>query len=452
MFFVRNRSLSFKIVSSNIENIPSRKETNMSVLSDGLKSLKKSVVTVRSSFLLIASLIAVSAVQALAQEAGVTSTTIQVGGVMDLKGESNGLGLGMKAGVEAAFKGEKVQGRAIQFVALNDFYTPADTIKATKQLIDQGIFLMLGNVGTPTAKAALPILAENKVPAVGFFTGADLLRPGVGDIVNFRASYVQETANTIEAAFSAGVKPQEICAFVQNDAYGMAGVSGIKIALAKQPGMAEVVEKLDKILAMQGDEPARNGMGPVGVYLRNAKSVREGYLSLKQWERAANARCRLVVTVGTYAPIADFIGYSRLKGDDWIVSAVSFTGTDNLLQALKDYKVTDKVILTNVVPALDLPLPIVEEARKALGDQLGYVSLEGFIVGKMFLAIARDIKGDITRENFLKAVRGRTFDLGGLKLDFTNDNQGSDFVQLAYLDNGEIKGASPQQLVKVFQQ
>lgn len=424
----------------------------MSIFSQGLKSPRNNwPATMRPYLLLMLSLIAASGVQALAEEAGVTSTAVKIGGVMDLKGQSNELGLGMEAGINAALKGEKIQNRAIEFMALNDFYNPADTIKSTNQLIDQGIFLMLGSVGTPTAKVALPILAENKVPAVGFFTGAGLLRPGVGDIVNFRASYVQEITNTIEAALSAGVKPQEICAYVQNDAYGMAGVLGIKEVLSKQPGMAEVVGKLEQILAMQGDEPARNGIGPVGVYIRNANRAREGYLSLKQWEQAAGTHCRLVVTVGTYSPITSFIGYSRYKGDHWVVSAVSFTGADNLMKALVDHKVTDKVILTNVVPALDSQLPIVEEARKALGNQLGYVSLEGFIVAKMFLAIARNIKGEITRENFLRAVRGQTFDLGGLKLDFTNDNQGSDFVQLAYLDNGELKSTTPQQLAKVFQ-
>lgn len=444
-----------KVVNNQVTilNIVSRKGIAVSIGSQGLKNLKNNGwVTMPFYFLLMVSLMAVSTVQALAEETGVTSTTLQIGGVMDLSGESKGLGLAMKAGIDAAIKGEKIQDRAIQLIALDDAYTPANTIKATKQLVDQGIFLMLGNVGTPTAKVALPLLAENKVPAVGFFTGADLLRPGVGDIVNFRASYIQEITETIGAALSAGVKPQEICAYVQNDAYGMAGVLGIKAALAKQPGMAEVIDKLDQILAMEGEEPVRNGIGPVGVYFRNANRVREGYLSLKQWEQAASTRCRLVVTVGTYTPIAQFVGYSRYKGDDWIVSAVSFTGAGNLLQALKNHKVTDKVILTNVVPALDSPLPIVEEARKALGDQLSSVSLEGFIVGKMFLAIARAIKGDITRENFLKAVRGRTFDLGGLKLDFTNDNQGSDFVQLAYLNNATFENITPQQLAKVFEQ
>ncbi len=401
--------------------------------------------------MLMVSLMVAGSVQALAEEAGVASTAITIGGVMDLEGESKGLGLGMKAGIEAALKGEKIQGRAIEFVVMNDSYMPENTIKATRQLVEQGVFLMLGNVGTPTAKVALPILAENKIPAVGFFTGAELLRLGVGDIINFRASYVQEVAGVIEAAFVAGVKPQEVCAYVQNDAYGMAGVLGIKTILAKQPGMAQVVQKLEQIMALEGEEPARNGIGPIGVYSRNTLTGKDGYVSLKNWEKNMGTPCRLVVTVGTYAPIASFIGYARYKGENWIFSAVSFTGASNFTQALKAQKVSDDVIMTQVVPALDSSLLIVEEARKSLGGQLGYVSLEGFIVGKMFLTIARSIKGDFTRDNFLKAVRGQTFDLGGLKLDFTTDNQGSDLVHLTHLDGEEFKTITPQQLTTVFQ-
>ncbi|HYQ90899.1 MAG TPA: branched-chain amino acid ABC transporter substrate-binding protein, partial [Candidatus Competibacteraceae bacterium] len=301
-------------------------------------------------------------------------------------------------------------------------------------------------------RVSLPILAENKIPAVGFLTGTQLLRSGTSDIINFRASYVQEVNSVIETALAAGVKPQEICGYVQNDSYGMAGVLGIKTALAKQAGMTEVIQKLDQIMAMQGEEPARNGIGPVGVYSRNTKVAKDGYNSLKNWEKNTGRPCRLVVTVGTYEPIANFIGYARYKGENWIFSAVSFTGASNFIEALNKQKVNDKIIMTQVVPPLDSPLPIVEEARKSLGGQLGYVSLEGFIVGKMFLAIARNIKGDITRSNFLKAVRGQAFDLGGLKLDFTNDNQGSDVVQLTYFDSQEFKAITPQQLAAVFQQ
>ena len=381
----------------------------------------------------LSSLLAIASAPLASAEEGVTDSVIRVGGVMDLKGDSRGLGEGMRNGIEAAFKGVTVKGKRIEFTPLNDNYSPPKTIESTMQLLDDGVFVMLGNVGTPTAKVSLPILAEKRVPAVGFFTGAGILRPGVGDIINFRASYVQETAAVIQSALEAGLDPTEICAFVQNDAYGMAGVAGIKRALTGLDGTEDIIPLLDEIMAMQGETPPRNNVGPVGVYQRNTLFSRDGYESLKNWEAARGTKCRLVVSVGTYTAIARFAAYSRNKGDEWFVSAVSFTGADNFKAALNQFDVKDRVIMTQVVPLLDSDLPIVQEARKALGDQFGYVSLEGYIVGKLFIAAVESIKGPVTRENFLKAIRGRKFDIGGLEMDFTTDNQGSDMVALTYL-------------------
>ena len=377
-------------------------------------------------------------------EPGITPTTIRIGGVMDLEGVSRGLGLGMKRGIEAAIRGQKVRGRRIDFVTLDDSYNPEKSVTSTKSLLDRGVFLVIGNVGTPTAKVTLPILAERNVPAVGFFTGAGILRPGVGDIINFRASYVQETSAVIEDAIAAGIKPSQICAFVQNDAYGMAGVEGIKRALAGRPRTSGIVSTLNDVIRKEGPVPERNNIGPVGVYVRNTFTSRDGYNSLKNWERKSGDRCRLVVSVGTYNAIARFAAYARFKGDDWVVSAVSFTGADNYRITLKEFGVTDKVVMTQVVPPLGSALPLVKDARAALGDDFGYVSLEGYIVGRMFLQVMNRVEGSLTRKNFLRAVRGHKFDLDGLKLDFTDDNQGSDLVAVTYLTNDEYKTLTPR--------
>lgn len=386
----------------------------------------------------------------VAQEIGITDTTIRIGGVMDLEGDSRGLGLGMKAGIEAALTAEQVQGHSFEFIARNDFYNPQTTITATQELIDLGVFAMLGNVGTPTAVVSLPMLAENGVPAIGFFTGAGLLRPGIGDIFNYRASYVQETAKVIEAALNAGVSSNEICAYVQNDAYGMAGVTGIMEALAEQPDVDQIIATLNNIIAMEGADPERNNLGPVGVYTRNTLTSKAGYESLKNWEAVSGRPCRLVVSVGTYIPIARFAAYARFKGENWVISAVSFTGADNFATELKKLSVTDKVVMTQVVPPLDSPLPIVQEARNALGDEINYVSMEGYIATKMFLTIMRNIAGPITRQNFVDTARGSTFDLDGLLIDFSDDNQGSDFVLFTYLTEDGFRPVEETYLREIF--
>ncbi len=379
-------------------------------------------------------LISVAATPSYA-EVGVTDSTITFGSVLALKGKAQGLGQGMRQGMEAAVKGKQIKGRTVQFLFENDFYEPPKAIEGTKKLVQKGIFLMIGNVGTPTAKVTLPILAENNVPAVGFFTGAGLLRPAPGPVANYRASYIQETAAVIDAAIANGLKPAQVCAYLQNDSYGMAGLAGVKLAMQRANASQDTLAAYDKILNMSGDSPPRNNVGPVGVYKRNTTKVIPGYQSLKNWEKKTGNQCKLVVSVGAYGNIAHFVRNANVKNKEgWIVSAVSFTGADNFRGDLKKYKATDRIIMTQVVPLLDSQLPIVQEAKKELGKNFGFVSLEGYIVGKMIHKILNDIPGELTRANFLEQVKKSNFDLGGIKIDFTKDgNQGSNMVIPSYL-------------------
>ena len=404
-----------------------------------------------SSLLTIVAVVASTGAANAIAETGVTRDKIVIGGVMDLEGSSQALGQGMRRGISAALSGKRVKGRSIEYITLNDSYNPTKTRAATEELVQRGVFAVLGNVGTPTAAASLPVLAEANTPAVGFFTGAGLLRPGKGDIVNYRASYVQETAAVISAGLNAGLKPSEICAYVQNDGYGMAGIAGVKSALKGKPGSTEIIALLDQITSFKGNNPYRNGIGPVGVYTRNTFTALDGYLSLKEWEAKSGSKCRLVVTVGAYRSIASFIGYAKFKGEDWLYSAVSFTGAENLRLILADYDVTSKVMVTQVVPSLSSKLPIVQEARAALGSDLSYITLEGYIVGKFFLKVLETMPGkDITRSAFLSTIQGNKFDIGGVQLDFSSGNQGSDLVVATYLDNGAYRVVPQDDLIRLM--
>lgn len=373
-----------------------------------------------------------------AAEEGVTDDEIRLGSVLDLEGRSSALGTGMLGGMQAALKDKTVAGRSLTILSKNDSYTPEKTAVATRELIDEGVFLFMGNVGTPTAGVALPLLAENNIPALGFFTGSGILRPDQELIVNYRASYRQETAAVIKKALETGVKPTEICAYVQNDAYGMSGVQGILAALEDVSGAVGVETTLTALLQKTGDNPQRNGVGPVGVYVRNTFRAREGYDSLKKWENNNRTVCKLVVTVGSYTSIGQFIAYATGKGEPWIYSAVSFTGADHLLEELQRFEVADRVMISQVVPSLDATQEVLSEARAALGEGLNPVALEGFIVGKLLLHGLEQLAEsgeEITRENFLNVYRGQKFTLGGIEMDFTDDNQGSDFIAIRKLDN-----------------
>lgn len=385
-----------------------------------------------------------------AEEVGVTDKIIRIGSTSQLAGDNKYFGESQKQGMEAALAGQTVQKRTIEFDQRNDFYDPSKAVEGANELIKKGIFSMVLSGGTATGKAVLPVLAEHKVPAFGFYTGAGFTGPG--DVLNFRASYAKEVEAATDLGLALGLKPTEICAYVQNDPYGMSGLNGFRAALARQPGTETLVMKIDQILNASGDKPVRNDIGPVGVYQRDTISAAEGYGSLKKWETDTKNSCRLVVTTALFDQTATFMGYARYKNEPWVFTSVSAASGDRLAGLLKEKGVTDKVITTQVVPPLDSPLPVVAEARKALGGNLNVISLEGYIVGKLFLAIMQAIDGPITRENFLKAARRQPYDIGGVKADFTTDNQGSDYVGMMLLREGRFSPVAAQdsELAKVF--
>ncbi len=383
-----------------------------------------------------------------ALEKGITEKTIRIGANLPLEGDRKINGLALKRGIEAALTNQSVRGLQIEYVALNDFYDPAKSVETVKQLIEKEVFATLGNYGTPTVKATLPLLAEHKIPVIAPYTGAAFTGPG--DVLNFRASTASEVESVVEAALAAGVKPSEVCAYVQNDGLGMNGLKGVRSALAKQAGAEKSVAKIDQILNMAGDAPERNGMGPVGVYQRDTTNARDGYQSLKKWETDAGSRCRLVATTGVYDAAAAFMAYARYKNEAWVFSSVSTAAGGRLQALLKGKGISDNIITTQVVPSLTSSLPVVAEARKALGEHLNEVSLEGYLDAKLLVAVLQAVDGSLTRENFLKAARRQPYDLGGFKVDFTTSNQGANAVTLSVLKNGQYAAANPSELTGLF--
>lgn len=72
---------------------------------------------------------------------------------------------------------------------------------------------------------------------------------------------------------------------------------------------------------------------------------------MKQWEKTANAKCRLVMLLGGgNMPTSTFIGYAHYKGEKWLFSVTSQLELDTFIKDMQDYKVSENIILTQVVP------------------------------------------------------------------------------------------------------
>jgi len=350
-------------------------------------------------------------------EDGVSKDSILFGQVAALNGPAQALGQGMREGIFAAFEEANraggINGRKLELKSIDDGYEPEKTIEATNKAInDDKVFALVGAVGTPTSKAGQPIATAAKVPFIGPFTGAEFLRnPFNRYVVNIRASYFQETEAWVEHLTN-DLGVTRIAILYQDDAFGLAGLAGVKKAMEKR-NLSLVAE---------------------GTFKRNTIAIKSALLEIMKSQPQA------VVTVGPYKPIATFIKLARQLKVDATFVAISFVGSDSLAQELGSEGAG--VVVSQVVPFPgDKSLPVVASYHSALAavnekSKPGFVSLEGYLAGRLVVEAIRRIPGEPTRDAFLDAIEREPFDLGGMKLTFSaTQNQGSNQVYFTVLQS-----------------
>ncbi|RMF84283.1 MAG: ligand-binding receptor [Nitrospirae bacterium] len=305
--------------------------------------------------------------------------------------------LGVRAGLARANRAGGIHGCRLRLVALDDGYEPARTAPNMRRLVDEeGVLAVVGNVGTPTAVAALPIADEARCLLFAPFTGAGVLRRTPPDryVINVRASYAEETAAMVEALAAAGVAPERVAFFTQRDAYGDAGYAGGIAALR------------------------RHGLGREAAvvhtrYERNTVAVENAVADLL----LADPEPQAVIMVGAYAPCARFIRLVEAAGMDPLFLNVSFVGSASLARELGETRA--RVVVTQVVPhPEDTSLPLVRDYRRDLarlerGAAPTFVSLEGYLAARVLTLALERLPGPPTREGVVEALEGLgDFDLG----------------------------------------
>jgi branched-chain amino acid transport system substrate-binding protein len=340
-------------------------------------------------------------------ENGVSADAIVFGQAAALNGPASALGQGMKAGIEAAFaevnKKGGISGRKLKLISHDDGYEPDKSIAATKSLIEQDkVFAIIGPVGTPTSAATQPIATAAAVPFIGAFTGAGFLRdPKLSNVINVRASYAEETEAWVRH-LTEDLKIKKIAIFYQDDAFGRAGLSGFQAAMKKRN------------LAIAAE----------GTYTRNTIAVKSALLDIKRAEPEA------VVMVGAYKPCAEFIRLAHKIGFNPVFMNISFVGASALA---KDLGPDGKgVVISQVVPfPLDSSIKVVADYQAAIkaadaNAKPEFVSLEGYLVGRLAIAALEKAGANPSREGILKAIKDTgKFDFGGLTMTFgPEQNQG----------------------------
>lgn len=339
------------------------------------------------------------------------------------------LGLGMQKGIETYFAEVNaaggINGETLALIARDDQYKPLQAASNTRELIQEDeVLAAIGNVGTPTATVTIPIYNEYKTLLYGAFTGAGVLRRSPPDryVINYRASYVQETAAMVDGLLEAGVLPEEIAFFTQNDSFGDAGYNGATKALTDHG--------VDNIAALAH-----------GRFTRGTRNIHQGLATILE----APVTPRAVIIVGTYGPAADFIREAKNDLPDAVFLNVSFVGSQALMDELGD--LAEGVIITQVVPPLNADLPAVESYRQALathaqGSEPDFISLEGYLAAKLFVEGVKAAGANPDRDAIVDGLLG----LGSVDIGLEepvslgpNDHQASDAVWPTIITNGRFE-------------
>jgi ABC-type branched-subunit amino acid transport system substrate-binding protein len=345
---------------------------------------------------------------------GVHDREIVLGMASAFSGANRELGRAMRTGVEEAFRTVNqaggVHGRTLRLVAVDDGYEPSRTGPAMRQLVEKdGVFAVVGNVGTPTAAVSVPYALEKKVVFFGAFTGGDLLRRHPPDryVFNFRPSYAEETSAAVRWLVNVRrVPPSRVAVFSQDDAFGESGFRGAAAALRAL-----------------GADPER----AVHVrYRRNTADVVDAVAALRARARDVDA----VVMVATYKAAATFIRAARDADLRFAATNVSAVDANALAEDLVAWgaRYTRDVMVTQVVPLPSSRAPAVARYHEALaahaaGEPAGFVSLEGWIVGSLLAEGLRRAGRELDTEKLVDALEGiRDLDVGiGAPLGFSRE-------------------------------
>jgi branched-chain amino acid transport system substrate-binding protein len=174
---------------------------------------------------------------------GITDTEIKIGQTMPYSGPASAYGVIGKT--ETAYfkminEAGGVNGRKINFISLDDSYSPPKTVEQIRRLVEQEqVAFIFQSLGTPCNAAIRQYLNDNKVPQLFVSTGAAMFSDPQHFpwTIGFNPNY--QTEAKIYGKHILQTKPDaKIGVLYQNDGFGKDYLIGLKEALgADHAGM-----------------------------------------------------------------------------------------------------------------------------------------------------------------------------------------------------------------------
>ena len=364
-----------------------------------------------------------------ASDVGVTKTSVKVGATFPLTGVAapgySEIPTGAKAYFDYVNSQGGVNGRKIDYVVRDDGYDPTKTTQVTNELVLQDqVFAMLGDLGTPTHAAVVNFLNSQKVPDLFVSSGSiqwgddPTARPYT---YGWQPDYEIE-GKIIGDYIKKNLPNAKVGLFLQDDDFGRDGEKGVRQYLDKQivgvarytSGNTDVAPQIASLKASGADLVIGFNV-PAYTALSQLVSLKLGYKP--QWF------------------------YSNVGSDPALVGALLQSFSKG---AVKGTSPLDGVYTTQYIPGVDAPSnPWIKLWQKVWDAEGGKGQLTNYRVYGMSQAYAfvqslQAAGKNPTREGLVKAVASGAI----------NDAPGPQLAPYRYSQDSHL-GISGMEVVKL---
>jgi branched-chain amino acid transport system substrate-binding protein len=359
------------------------------------------------------------AASALAGLPAHAADTIVIGRSLTLSGPLKAYGEAKRDGGDAYIAKVNaaggINGKKIELITLDDAYLPANIVANLKKLAAENQpVAFLGIFGVPTSAAALPVLAELQIPAVGLTSGTEAMRkPFNRYAFPVRASYADEARKLVSHANTIGISRVEVI-YLDNP-FG-AGLNAALADAAKTGGLTAKALKMDV-----------TGANAVALAAEVAKDQPQAVF--------------LATLSGQGAQM-----YAELKKAGYRGSIYGFSPLDTTVFTKLVGAEAKGLGISQVFPIPNgVRLKVVAEYVKDVKDLKrgvpSFYGIEAYVEAKVLVEGLRRAGAKPTPASLVKSLETmKEYDAGGFYVSYTPEaHTGSTFVEITVVNsNGEV--------------
>jgi branched-chain amino acid transport system substrate-binding protein len=321
---------------------------------------------------------------------GVTDKEIMIGNTNPYSGPASSygtIGKVIKAYFNMVNEQGGVNGRKINFVTLDDGYSPPKTKEQFRKLVEQKkVLLIFQSLGTPTNSAVHTYMNKKKVPQLFVATGATKWGQPTKFpwTMGWQPSY--QTEGAIYANYLKKVKPNaKVAILYQNDDYGKDYVKGFKDALGAQAKTMIVAEQSYEVTEPTVDSQVINLKASGADTFLNVTIPKFAAQAIRKAYDIGWKPLHLLNSVSaSVSSVLKPAGFEKSKGI--ITTTYVMDPTDPSWVNHPDYKAWVK-FMDKYYPS---------------GDKTNTFNAYGYAVGHTLVQVLKQCGDKLTRENVMK--------------------------------------------------